>query len=570
VARLALSSALTRARRTVLVGRRRLWPFGVRAATRITLSPQDLRTADPTAAEEIIAGYFAFSGQMLRAGRQSPFAMTPPSAAWRDSLNGFAWLRHLRVSELPDAPARARELVTLFLAGKHDREPAAREHGVLMRRIQAFLANAPLLLNGADRDFYELLLQLISRDVAQLDTLNRTERGGTRLLGLICLTQASLCLGGFEKRELRLRAPLARELDRQVLGDGGHVSRNPRLLIDLLADLLPLRSTYATRGLDVPRALISAIDRMLPMLRMLRHADGDVVLMNGMGFTPHDLLSTLFAYDDALGRAHDHAPYSGYLRMAAGRSLLIADVGPPPPAEHSREATGGTLAFELSAGAHRIVINCGMPRDATGRLQRLARSSAAHSTVTVDDTSPAVFRRIGGQLLVVHSASYVDLDRHDSDEAISATARHDGYRAAFGLEHARRWQMSRDGDVIAGEDRLTLTEGRSRAQVAAIRFHLDPSIRTSSFQDGTAVLLALPDGEAWTFDANGQFVAIEDSMFMAAIDGMRRCEQLVIHMPVAAEGTVALWRFARVGSAARRRQQAAAPEAAPSTGEDGI
>jgi uncharacterized heparinase superfamily protein len=153
---------------------------------------------------------------------------------------------------------------------------------------------------------------------------------------------------------------------------------------------------------------------------------------------------------------------------------------------------------------------------------------------------------------------------------ISATARHDGYRLAFGLEHARRWQMNRDGDVVAGEDRLTLTEGKPRAQSAAIRFHLDPSIRTSSFQDGTAVLLALPDGEAWTFDANGQFIAIEESLFMAAIDGLRRCEQLVIHMPVTAEGAVALWRFARVGSAARRRQQAEAADPAPSTPQTDI
>ena len=561
---------MARARRRVLAVRRRIWPFGERVATRITLSPQDLRTADPTAAEEIIAGYFAFCGQMVQASGKMPFAMTPPSPAWRDALNGFAWLRHLRASELPQASVRARDLVAGFIAGRHDREPTANDHGVIIRRIQSLLANAPLLLNGADRDFYELLLLQISRDAARLAGLNRTQSGAARLMGLICLTQASLCLEGFEKHELRLRTKLAKELDRQILGDGGHVSRNPRILIDLLADMLPLRSIYATRGIEVPRALINAIDRMMPMLRMLRHGDGDVVLMNGMGVTPHDLLSTLFAYDDALGRAHDHAPYSGYLRLAAGRSLLIADVGPPPAAEHSGEATAGTLAFELSAGAHRIVGNSGMPRDGTGRLQRLARSSAAHSTATVDDTSPAVFRGVGGQTLVVHAASFVDLDRHDTDEMISATARHDGYSLAFGLEHARRWQMSRDGDVIAGEDRLTLTEGKPRAQAVAIRFHLDPSIRTSSFQDGTAVLLALPDGEAWTFDANGQFIAIEESLFMAAIDGMRRCEQLVIHMPVTAEGAIALWRFARVGSAARRRQQAERADPSPSTPETSI
>ena len=38
------------------------------------------------------------------------------------------------------------------------------------------------------------------------------------------------------------------ELDRQILPDGSHLSRNPQASVELLFDLLPLRQTYANQG----------------------------------------------------------------------------------------------------------------------------------------------------------------------------------------------------------------------------------------------------------------------------------------------------------------------------------
>ena len=72
-----------------------------------------------------------------------------------------------------------------------------------------------------------------------------------------------------------------------MLPDGGHASRNPGALIELLLDLLPLRQAFAARNVPPPAALNNAIDRMMPMLRFFRHGDGNFALFNGMGPTPH-------------------------------------------------------------------------------------------------------------------------------------------------------------------------------------------------------------------------------------------------------------------------------------------
>ena len=78
---------------------------------------------------------------------------------------------------------------------------------------------------------------------------------------------------------------LSDELERQILPDGGHISRNPGALIELLLDLLPLRQAFTARNVAPPPALLNAIDRMMPMLRFFRHGDGNFALFNGMGPT---------------------------------------------------------------------------------------------------------------------------------------------------------------------------------------------------------------------------------------------------------------------------------------------
>ena len=136
-------------------------------------------------------------------------------------------------------------------------------------------------------------------------TLRRTAHnardGVPKLQTLIALTYASLCIAG-QSRHLKTSARrLVDELERQILPDGGHISRNPDALIELLLDLLPLRQAFSSRNVAPPPALLNAIDRMMPMLRFFRHGDGNFAHFNGMGATPPDLLATVLAYDDARG-----------------------------------------------------------------------------------------------------------------------------------------------------------------------------------------------------------------------------------------------------------------------------
>ncbi|UZF91029.1 heparinase II/III family protein [Bosea sp. NBC_00550] len=548
MAQAAIGRAARRTRGQFVGATRRLWPFGRNTATRLLFAPHDLRTADPTTAGDFYAGYYTFAGRTLRSHGESPFDVEPPSEAWAEALHGFGWLRHMRAADTAIARANARSLVEDFMAKRRDRDDIGRRPAVAARRLIAFLSHSPLLLEGADHVFYERFLRHVARLADRLSlALAGAVEGADRLNGLIAVTLAAICLDGQDARRRRAETMLSDELDEQILPDGGHLSRNPRLLIELLLDLLPLRETFAARGLEPPRGVLTAIERMMPHLRLFRHGDGSLALFNGMGTTAPDLMATLAAYDDARGRPTEHAAYSGYSRLAAERSIVVADAGAPPRGAYSVEAHAGCLAFEFSSGPQRIIVNCGASRFGPPELKLAARSTAAHSALVLDDRSSANFGMVLGEMRIVSGPRDVRVARQDGADGPEWVASHDGYRRSLGAVHTRRLLLARDGATLSGEEEVTLTGARAALQ-AAVRFHLHPNVRASLVREGSGALLALASGEVWSFEAGGLPIAIEESLFLAASDGRRRTEQLVVAFDAVTTPRIA-WRLSRISTA---------------------
>jgi uncharacterized heparinase superfamily protein len=548
------------------------WSFGSAKTDRLIIAPQDLRTADATRASEIYAGRFAFAGKVVICDRRSPFEMTPPSDEWAVMLLSFTWLRHLRAADSAITRANARSLIDDWITLQGGWHPVGWRVDILSRRVVSWLSQAPFILQDADARFYRRYLRSLSRQVRCLRrSLKQSRDGLPRLQAVIALNYATLCMQG-QSGYLRSHARrLIEELRSQILPDGGHISRNPGALIELLVDLLPLRQLFSARHLQPPQALNNAIDRMMPMLRFFRHADGNFGQFNGMGPTPVDQLATVLAYDDARGAPVSNAPHSGYQRIDAGSTALLMDTGRPPPLALSQEAHAGCLSFELSWNRHRLVINCGLPAVNKENWRQVARATAAHSTVTFNDASSCRFlesnrlRRLLFGAPIVGGPRDVRVAREDTAEATQLTASHDGYAAAFAVIHHRSLRLSADGRTLDGEDSFMPAAGGTlpvdKGDEFAVRFHLHPSIKANRLSDGRGVILLLPDRELWTFTSYGETMRIEESVYLSGSDGPRRSVQIVIYGHARSEATVR-WNFHHTPSAppGTRPERADEPE----------
>lgn len=515
------------------------WPFSFGKADRIVIAPQDLRTSDATRASEVYAGRFAFAGKVVTCDSRSPFEMAPPSEDWAAALFGFSWLRHLRAAQSGITRANARALVDEWITLNRSHDPIAWRADVVARRVMSWLSQAPLVLDGADAQFYRRFLRSLTRQVRHLrHTAWQARDGVPRLQAAIALAYAALCMARQHRHIRAATKRLSDELSRQILADGGHISRNPGALIELLVDLLPLRSVFTARNLVPPAALLNAIDRMMPMLRFFRHGDGNFALFNGMGPTPTDLLTTILAYDDARGAPLANAPHSGYQRLESAATLVLMDAGRPPPMAVSQEAHAGCLSFELSTKQNRIVVNCGLPVAGREGWRQVARTTAAHSTVTFNDTSSCRFIEAGPIKRMLYGTPMiagpreVPVDREEQADAIVLRTSHDGYADIFNVIHQRVLVLAADGRRLDGEDLFTPARGAlipaDRDQFA-VRFHLHPSVKANRLSDGHSAMLAMPNKEVWTFSAYEDRVDIEESVYLAGPDGPRRTVQLVIY-----------------------------------------
>ncbi|PLX36622.1 MAG: heparinase [Hyphomicrobiales bacterium] len=513
---------------------------------RLLIAPQDIRTSDPTLAADYYAGRFAFLGQTVECGGRSPFEMPPPSEEWARTLHGFGWLRHLRASERALSQTNARALVDDWLKVIPRKHPIAWDSDVASRRLMSWLSQSPLILEDCNRGFYRRFMRAIARHISFLRrAIEQSPSGMPRMRIALALSSASVSIAGSNRFMRQCARRLDAELAAQILPDGGHVSRNPAAIIEILADILPIRQALNARGIAPSQTMMNAVDRMMPMLRFFRHGDGTFAHFNGMGFTPSDLVATILAYDDARGAPANNAGHSGYQRLTAGRTLVIADTGPPPPAELSGQAHAGCLSFEMSSGTNLLIVNCGVPARNNEEWHRVARSTAAHSVAVLNDTSSCRFlssslTKVFGRPIVA-GPNRVAVSRRDDNGLVNVTASHDGYQRRFHVVHERSFMLSGEGGTLIGIDRFS-TGGRALKKgedEVAIRFHLHPDVRANSTGGGTGALLICPDGEVWDFDVHSHEpgddeamaleVLIEESVYLADPHGFRRNEQIVVY-----------------------------------------
>ena len=555
--------AIERARRGTLARMRRSrllrWKHRAPVADDLLLAPPDLRPQDPSFVDEIETDGFGLSGLTAQLRGASPFSVPPPSQAWARELHGFGWLRHFAAAWSVENDATVRQLVAAWIKRKRHHADHAWAPEVVGRRIISWLSHAAIILDGAERRPYAAIMLSLEDQATYLSASWRNAPDGyPRLLALIGLTQAGLCIAGHERRLHSAERHLAEELERQILSDGGHSSRNPSVPVELLLDLLPLKQCFIARGLKPDKALLWAVERMTPMLHRLRLGDGGLARFNGMGSTERDALAIVLAYDKGAAEPDALVSPSGYARLQRGSTVVLADAGAPPTLELAGNACAGCLSFEVSAGSELLLVNGGTPAPAHERNSAAARGTASHNTLELNGQSSAKLLRNEGLQRGVGSAPVQHPDRvtsevQEMDGDIVLNASHDGYVDRFNLVHARTLKLDTTGQRIEGMD--TLSGARSELRFAydvpfAVHFHLHPR-SGARLATGGGAEITLPSGECWRLSASGAALTIEASTHFAEMIGPLQAQQVVLRAVCYGAAEVR-WVLDRIGTGGLR------------------
>ncbi len=502
-------------------------------------------------ADGLLRGRFRFHGETVEArDGVSVFDMPPPSPHWQAALHGFDWLPALSTA----GGEAARKLATNLIAQWIKRNGAYSEPvwspQIMGRRLIHLFSHGRLVIPNSEMTWRSRLFVSLREQARMLErTWREAPEGLPRLQAAAALALSGACMqDGSHRLDSGLKA-LEGEVEFQILPDGGHLSRSPEALLSAWRHLVMVLETLAALNLEPPHTIRNAADRIATMVRFFRHGDGALALFQGGLENDPRVVAGLLAQDEVRGNPFHHARHSGYQRLAVGRTLVLMDVGKVPPGAYALGAHAGFLAFEFSSGDSRVVVNCG----AGGRLHRpwnaALRATAAHSTVTVGDTSSAAILPAGlardllGPRLTAGPRE-APSRRLETGQGWTVEASHDGYLEPFGLVHERQLTVSPQGLMLTGRDRLLQGGQGGPAQNFAVRFHIHPDVRVSRLEGG-GILLKLSNGEGWRFRCGGGLLEVEESVYLGG-EVVRRASQLVISGTLREAQTEVAWVFEQI------------------------
>lgn len=544
-------------------------PFRRPQATRVTATVESPNRGDRTAGTALRAGHFLIYGVRMPIASFDFSVSAHHAPGVERVVHSLGWLADLAASApRTDGAAVAERITGLWLhAHAAPGKGPAWEAELAGLRLVAWLVHAPLMLGGNDKARKARLLAAIAETAAWLDKRAPKEASGFgQVAAWSGVVAAGLLLPHGKPRRLFGEAGLVTALGDMVGEDGGLLSRCPAAQLDAIRLLTDLIACYEAAEVAPPPALDVMRELLVPPLLALRHGDGALGSWQGQGAIPADRVNAVIEASGVRTRPLGQAAGWGYQRIKAGETLLQFDTAPPPRSRHARTGCASTLAFELSDGPQRIIVNCGGAALAGGqvpaRIGQGLRATAAFSTLVLDNAnSTAVL--LHGKL--GKGVETVDFDRRqiarpghrpNGRDATRIEAAHNGYASRFGLSHQRILTLSGDGTELAGEDILVPTSRNGkRGKIGfAIRFHLGRGVEVQLAPDKRGASLLLPDGRLWQFRLGGDrggageiTLLAEDSLWVDGDGRPHATEQLVIEGLALRSGGQFSWRFRKTG-----------------------
>ncbi|MEO6153417.1 MAG: heparinase II/III family protein [Croceibacterium sp.] len=532
-------------------------PFRKPAKLRLLATVANPIPGDRVAGTALRAGYFLVYGAkaMIAQIDFSPNARHAPPL--ERVIHGFAWLRDLEAcAPRPQCAQTAERVLNAWLmANPAPGRGPAWKIGHTGHRLLGWLVHAPLLLSGTDKRLRTRTLCAMCDTARWLD--RHVGKAGDRLeetAGWCAIIGAGLLLPEGKPRRLFGEAGLVRTLGELVGNDGGVLSRSPLDQIEAIELLVELTACYRAVRRDPPQAVEAMLQMLVPPLLALVHGDGALGSWQGAGAVSAPRLARLIDASGVRTRPLRDARQWGYQRVSAGKSIVQFDAAPPPLARHTRHGCASTLAFELSSGPHRVVINCGGSAFAGGlvplRIEQGLRATAAHSTLVLGDANSTAVM-VGDKLGTGVGEVEVDrrtLELESGGTATRLEASHDGYVPRFGLVHRRILIMRDDGTELRGEDLLVPAKGKGkRGKVPyAIRFHLGQGVDATPTAGARGAALALPDGSYWQFAAGEGAVELEESLWVDGDGRAHPVQQLILQGMVSRGGGSFSWLLKKI------------------------
>jgi uncharacterized heparinase superfamily protein len=288
-----------------------------------------------------------------------------------------------------------------------------------------------------------------------------------------------------------------KELDEQVLPDGGNFELTPMYHVIMLVDLLDLINLWTAYPNKVNSVVVEktkqVANKMFGWLNIMSHNDDEISFFNDSAFGIAPKNSLVYEYAAKLGLRNPlenpvasksltlfNLQNSGYVSVKSDEYSLIADLAQVGPSYQPGHAHADTLSYEFSLGKQRVFVNSGISEYGLNAERLRQRKTAAHNTVVVNKLDSS---QMWSGFRVAKRASILNrIVNPVMDNRVRFSAGHNGFKKqGVNCIHHRDW--------LAENGLVTVTDKIDGNYINAVGYlHLHPEIEVLNVADEQVLL----------------------------------------------------------------------------------
>ena len=367
---------------------------------------------------------------------------TSPELLWKtnikeklkfENLHSFLWLAKLDRKHSKDF---TKNIIASWIDNYFNFEPNTWKMEIAAKRIIAWVSNTDIVLEGSNKIYKEkFLFSLIKQSNFLSKNLKNLFYDTSKI---ICCSAIILSGMIFRENDLNYKIGI-KELEKIVKyyfdEKGFPKSRNPEDVFICIKYLILVREWLKEAQKPIPDFLNEIIEKCGNCYAMLSCSNNQFPLFNGateIDNRNYDIFLKNLKYK-FINKHHD---ISDLIKIKKKKIEFFIDCGNPPPSDFARYYQAGCLAFEFTSNKQKIICNSGYGKYFSPKLTSLSRSTAAHSTLYINDTSSCIFQKnksinkvYGNSLVEKHKIIKKNYTENKDYYLISAS--HNGYEKKF-------------------------------------------------------------------------------------------------------------------------------------------
>ena len=342
-----------------------------------------------------------------------------------------------------------------------------------------------------------------------INEINKSETIDDKLIGC-----ASIILVGLsyqeEKKYLSFGTSLLKRITKLSLDNSGFPkSRNIKQLIFYLKYFILIREWFKESQNNIPEHIDETIYYLGQGYAFVWQNTGSDLLFNGNNISNNDDFNNYlrkFGYKFK----NEDKEFGGYTILKNKKICLTMDSGSSPDFKFTKDYQSGALSFEIISNGKKLISNCGYHKKNI-KLNQLSKSSAAQSTLIIDDNSSCKFTKIDNFLMAKKNIKIIKKSIVFNKDYWKINVAHDGYLKKYNSIHEREIEFYPEKMTFIGIDKI-IKKKINHNYKFDIRFHMEPNVKLMKTQDNKNILIELDD-EGWKFTCDNYDINIDNGLY---------------------------------------------------------